>query len=437
MAIKLIEDPNEIKLNNEDEIDYILGHSPSWILRYGQGLLFFIFTVFVLLAWVIRYPDVLPSKVQILTENPAIRLFPKTGGKLKELLVKNQQEVEKGSLIAVIENSTNRLDVYVVEGLIKKIESIEFSKSYLDISFSENLVLGSLQSQYASLIFKIKDYQHYLKQSSIFSKIWNLEDQVYFAKEMIGNLKNQQLTIQKEVELSYKNYLRIKQLNLEKVVSDLELEQNQSAYLQYKRQQQNFETQIINYKVTIEQLKSQIIDLKQNRKDGRSSRELAIIQNAQTLKSMIDDWKQTYTFISPINGKISFGKIWSENQYISVGEELFTIVPIEGTGKVIAKASLPIANSGKVKIGQAAHIYLDGFPYQEYGILKSCVSTISLIPNENHYLIDLEIPDSLITTYGKTIPFAQEMQGIAKIITEDKRIFHRIFDRLWNLAKNN
>jgi len=47
-----------------------------------------------------------------------------------------------------------------------------------------------------------------------------------------------------------------------------------------------------------------------------------------------------------------------------------------------------------------------------------------------------QIPDSMVTTYGKSIPFRQEMQGTANIITEDRRILERVFDRVYNLVKN-
>jgi len=47
-----------------------------------------------------------------------------------------------------------------------------------------------------------------------------------------------------------------------------------------------------------------------------------------------------------------------------------------------------------------------------------------------------QITDSMVTTYGKSIPFRQEMQGTANIITEDRRILERVFDRVYNLVKN-
>lgn len=84
-----------------------------------------------------------------------------------------------------------------------------------------------------------------------------------------------------------------------------------------------------------------------------------------------------------------------------------------------------------------ANIRLDGYPYQEYGVLPGRVSSIALAPEQETLLLQIDLPDSLITAYGRTIPFTQELSGNARIITEDRRILDRVFDRLLSLLKNN
>ncbi len=53
---------------------------------------------------------------------------------------------------------------------------------------------------------------------------------------------------------------------------------------------------------------------------------------------------------------------------------------------------------------------------------------MSVIPDkEGFYLIDVELPKTLITSYNKIIDFKQEMRGIAEIVTEDLRLIERFF----------
>jgi len=107
----LIQEATNISLNEENEIDQILGHPPNWLLRWGLSLLFVVAIIFTFLAWLIKYPDIISTEVQILTENPAIRIVPMTSGKIQEMFVENQELVDKGTLLAVLENSIKRMDI--------------------------------------------------------------------------------------------------------------------------------------------------------------------------------------------------------------------------------------------------------------------------------------------------------------------------------------
>lgn len=432
----LIQEAKSISLNEQDEIDQILGHPPSWLLRWGLSLLFVTAIIFAALAWLIKYPDIISTEVQILTENPAIRIIPMANGKITEFFVENQQLVEEGTLLAVLESPIERVDIIHLVDLLEKIEKVQQPKDYLNIQFSDNLYLGNMQILYADLVQKIKHYQHYLVQTNQQRKNKILVNQIEHQLSINETIKKQQQTLEKELVLAKKNFSRNQKLKEEGVISDLDLEQTEAVYLQYQRQLDNFEMQIFNNKMQIEQLQTQIIDLQQNHLDRKSEQIITIQEIIQTLKSQIDNWKQTYLITAPIAGKVSLNNIWSVNQYAKAGEELFTLVPTEGAGEIIAKALLPAANSGKVAVGQVVNIRLTSYPYQEYGIIKSSVKQISLIPKKDHYLIELVMPSTLKTSYNRIIPFTQEMKGVADIITEDRRILERIFDRVWNLLKN-
>jgi hypothetical protein len=88
-----------------------------------------------------------------------------------------------------------------------------------------------------------------------------------------------------------------------------------------------------------------------------------------------------------------------------------------------------------------ALIRLDGYPAPQYGALETSVARIALLPQSGSptsagmYTIDLHLPDTLCTTYGKIIPFRQEMSGQVRIITENRRVIARLFDRLRDLLR--
>ena len=93
----------------------------------------------------------------------------------------------------------------------------------------------------------------------------------------------------------------------------------------------------------------------------------------------------------------------------------------------VAKLKTPLRNSGKIVEGQSVNLSLEDFPKSEFGIIKGTVSKISSMPSEEgFYLIDVYLPDNLITSYNKKITFKYEMRSKAEIITEDLRLLERI-----------
>ena len=152
-----------------------------------------------------------------------------------------------------------------------------------------------------------------------------------------------------------------------------------------------------------------------------------VIQSFNQLKKAIKDWEYQYVLKSDIKGQVAFLSYWNENQTVNQGDLVFTIIPSENSS-FIAKLKTPVQNSGKIKIGQNVNIKLENYPDAEFGVLNGVVKNMSLIPNkEGLYLIDVELPKSLITSYNKKIEFRQEMRASAEIVTEDLRLIERFF----------
>ena len=113
-----------------------------------------------------------------------------------------------------------------------------------------------------------------------------------------------------------------------------------------------------------------------------------------------------------------------------------TIVPPQNKA-IVGRALLPVENSGKVKPEQRVILKLGSYPYQEYGILKGFVLDKSLVPRDNQYSITVSVPtnenNNLITSYGREIPFEQQLQGKVEIITEEKGFIARITDQIFSM----
>jgi HlyD family secretion protein len=313
----------------------------------------------------------------------------------------------------------------------------------VNIVLPKDLKMGSLQGVYSTLMQNAKDYDYFIHKNGVATKIGHLQNQIAGLQAMNQNLVKQKEIQTKEFALAEHDFNRQKQLHTEGVISDMDFEKFQSQLLQQGRQIEATEATFINNDMQIRQIESQISDLSQNKNDNGNTKQVTLAEDIRRTLSAIAEWKKVNLIIAPINGKISLSKVWATKQAVNAGEEVLTIVPAENTEggkKVFCQATMPIANSGKVKIGQFSTIRFDNFPYQEYGILEGTVQNISLIPqkgkeNEN-YLVRIAVNDSLQTTYKKYLPFQQEMVGSANITTESRRLIARFFDRVNDLLKN-
>ena len=239
--------------------------------------------------------------------------------------------------------------------------------------------------------------------------------------------------IYEQFKLSQNQYKRDSLLNRKGVISVEELELSKNQHLQSYLSLENMHSEIKNTEIQITQMKENLLDIEYQYSDKKNTLESQLKTYTSQLISEIQAWEQAYTLISPIDGQVSFTNYWTENQNVVIGETVFTIIP-NGNEQLIGKAQMPQVRSGKVKIGHRVNIRFSNFPDNEYGIVRGFVKNISMVPtkniegvNSNYYVVEIELPDKLMTSYNKELPYLPEMEAHADIITEDISLLERLF----------
>lgn len=243
------------------------------------------------------------------------------------------------------------------------------------------------------------------------------------------NLLRQQKISSEQFALARKQFQRDSLLNQSGVISIDEFEKAKNIYLQNAMNQENMQSSVNSMRIQIEQLKESLLDTEQQNIEKSNNLQTQLQSQVSQLKTEIEAWELSYVLKAPIGGKITFTKYWAINQNVQAGEDVFTIIPEKKT-PIIGKAMLPVAWSGKVKIGQRINIRLENFPENEFGILKDMVENISLVPAVSggtvYYTVEISLPEGLTTTYKKELPYLPNMQGRADIITEDISLLERL-----------
>jgi HlyD family secretion protein len=174
----------------------------------------------------------------------------------------------------------------------------------------------------------------------------------------------------------------------------------------------------------IYELEQDLAELKINWFDDEKQLQLDVIEAFDLLQNSIDNWKLSCQLISPIEGVVSFNKVWAVNQNVTSGDVVMAIVPVRPEG-ILGKAYVPVRGAGKVKPGQRVNIKLSNYPYMEYGMLIGRVKSKAPVPVKDFYAVEIELPDELTTNYGRSLEMQQELRG-GEIITDDLRLIQRI-----------
>ena len=428
MTEDIKENNGEIELRSE-EFQEVLGTVPPWILRWGITVVAGIVVILLIGSAFFKYPDVLSSQVVLTGSTPPATVVAHASGKLKELYVTDNQEVKTGDYLAVIDNPARTEDVLFLKNRLDSFSIVYQGMADQARHDTVFLSLGSLQQLFSSFYATLFEYSEYQRLSYYPQKMTMTRERITQYEKQYNSLLNQRRITEEQFIIAQKQYQRDSVLNVKGMISDEEMETTKNIFLQSRLSRENMSSSLNNLQIQIGQLKESLLDTEQQDTEKLNSLQTQLQSLVSQLKTGIREWELNYVLQTPIDGKITFTGYWIENQNITAGSAVFTIVSDRAL-PMIGKALLPVARSGKVKPGQKVNIRLQNFPENEYGILRGTVQNISLTPTQAGetacYSVEITLNEGLITTYKKELPYLSDMQGQADIITEDLSLLERL-----------
>lgn len=427
---------NTIELRSE-EVQEIMGHTPRWIIRWGITLVLVIIVGIFAGSWFFKYPDVISGRIIITTEYPPATVVAKASGKLQALFVSDKQVVTRNQPLAVIENPARYQEIFQLKDKLNEFQEfiIDFNTTR-NIDFENNLSLGEVQSPFAAFLKHYQAYQNFLEIKYHAKKISSIREEIKKYRLYYNQLYRQRNLLRKELELVERQFNRDSVLFQKKVIPQAEFDQSEGRLLQKKYEFEQARINLSTTDIQISKLEQDILDYELGFENQKKQLELQIIESFDNLSAQIALWEQTYLLKAPNQGVVTFTTFWTQDQNVTFGDKVITIVP-EDAGKIIGKMSLSLRRSGKVKVEQRVNIKLDNYPHMEFGMVNGIVRNISLVPTDNFYTVEVELPDGLTTFYNINLEFDQEMQGMAEIITEERRLLTRIVEPVRYVLERN
>ena len=417
-----------------EEVQEILGRPPRWIVRVGISIIFVVVAGLFVGSYFLKYPDILPATITVTTENLPAGVMAMTTGKIDTIAVAEKQTVKEGELLAVIRNPAKLEDVMAVKRMLEESDTL-----VVETHGRASLQLGEIQSAFTAFDNALTDYRHFVEMDYHNRKIKVIQKQISAQKSLLQKTINQLNISRKQLSAAQKLFEIDSTLYNKSALSLVDYQSARNSFLQQQSSLESSKMSVDNQQMSILQSEQSIFDLEQQRIDEEQRLTSALTTAKEQLSAQIRQWEQTYLLVAPCDGKVTFTKYWQKNQNVGAGEVLVTIVP-DGDTKVIGKILLPQQGAGKVKVGQTVNVKLDNFPYLEYGMVKVCIRNISMVPvqvdeNTKAYMLEVEFPENLVTTYGKELTFSQEMTGTAEIITEDLRLLDKFINPIRAVIK--
>lgn len=421
-----------------EEMNEMMERTPSRLMRWGVLSIIGVIGLLLGIAFFVRYPDTLEGGAIITTNPLPVRLKASSSGRIVTLFVKDGQSISAGEPVAELQNNTGYAQIQSISAVTDSVQS------FLQDGKNERLTrilahpvpsLGEGQSYYNQLLQSISAYL-LLKNEHIYGKrIGNLQQQIGRYKSVAAIASEETKLTKEELQQSADRFAANEKLYRDKVISKQEYYEEAAKLRQRQMTVESQRKSAVQNSITVGDNRGQLLDIEYDRREKERGLRIAIEEATRNLQNFIQTWKLQYLMAAPYSGVIHYLRPLQVSEPAASGDELFAVMP--STYHYTAQVQLPAAGLGKIRTGHKAHLLLAQFPYNEYGYLEGVVSHISRLPlkgaasatgaaNEPMYLVGIELPDALVTSYHRPIPFYPEMAAQARIITKDRSLFQRL-----------
>jgi multidrug efflux pump subunit AcrA (membrane-fusion protein) len=418
------------------EVNEIISNKPGFLVRWGVSIFFLILLLLVFITYFIQYPDVVAAKAKLTSINAPKEVITKTQGKLIKLIVKEGQLVQQNDLLGFMESRADHVamihfckvidSVQLLLAINKTEEAIKYFNSFSVAPSPQQSSTfpppsGEIEGAVSTFVQSLILFNQYLTSGYYLKKKALLQKDMSYLQKLHENLLQQKGIQQEDVGLADTTFKMNKRLLEESVIARLEYRNERSKFLNKAMSIPQINSSIISNESSQQEKQKEILQLENDIAQQKG----IFTQALNTLKAQLEDWKNKYLLIAPLDGKIAFATFLQENQQLQANQIVCFVNP--ENAQYYAEVHIPQANFGKVKMGQQVLLKFAAYPFQEYGSLKGRIDFISNISTDSGYLAKIILPDGLNTNYKKQIQFRDGLTAQGEIITKNMRLLQRFY----------
>lgn len=352
----------------------MLGDMPEWLIHTGSYIVYGLIVFLIAGTALFKYPDTIKKSITIDDMGNVEWITANHSGMIDCFFIENQSQVKQNDTLGIMKNTASLNDV---KRFCRVLANIEWYYRTNDISYLKdypfNLIMGEMSASYEQFTQAVRTCSMYHEFDLYLQKKKYLDEELKILNE---TGKTDPLAI----------------LNVKRELFELE----------------------INHKMEI----------------GKNRRmlELAYENMVNSLKT----WENKYLIKSRHDGIMIWGKSWGMSNKVSEGDTLCTVIS-QQKGNPLGHIKLSQDDVAEVAVDDKVNIELNKYPTHSYGVLSGRVASISFVPYNKSYAVEVDFPDGLVTTNKKEIKYEIDMSGRAEIITSSRSILSRIFAPIYEL----
>lgn len=422
-----------------EEVQEILGTPPRWIVQWGTTAIVLGVILLGLMAYLIKYSDIVYGPVSIGTESDPIEITMEKGGRIGQLLVNSKDRIEEGQLLYILDNDVDYDTFLQLESVVSEWNNYGL-QDFLDTYPGPSDGLGPLSNLYENFGESLSRLRNTPRSqitessvgpNSIIAK--EIRDKQNQFNKVTGDLEKVEEAykrVKREREVAQKAYTDASDKSVESparkklnIASDLEAKTRQKRN-QLASKQGLLRTQIKRLQER-SNVPPKVVDAPPNYNLTEVQRTL------DQLKKGIDEWKSQSVVLAPYGGTVIFpAKPKPVDQPYRSGETILSIIPDEGE-QLIGKVRVAPSELRTIELNDPVIINLDIVDPDKDGVIEAVVLDKSGAQNEDKtYTIYISLPYGLTTDQGREIEYNNRLFGQAEIITKEKRFSTRIMDEI-------
>jgi len=414
------------RLNDRsEEVAELISRIPGWMVRWGTITISLLLAGLLIAAWEIRYPDIVSGTFRLSSDNMPRAIYTRMDGKLVRLFVHNGSRVKEGQVLAYMESTGNHQEIARLDTVLQQMYKAVTAGDAENTAWPDPRQfnrLGEIQADFQRFGASLAEFSNYLRGGYYNRKKTILQQELADLQSLAASLEKQEKFQDRNRQLAVEEYTMHQKLAAQRVIAPNELKQAESRELSRMLPAEQAKAALIQNNNEQKEKQKELLDLDNQAAQYRST----FLQQLNTFRSTIDEWKSKYLVTAPLAGTVYFSTVIQENQYLPERQLLFSIAP-PGNG-YFGELALSQQNFGKIKLHQRVLVKFAGYPFEQYGYVPGEIAGISDAPvNDSIFLARVNLPQGLKTNYRQPVVYKNGLLATGEVVTADVRLLQRLF----------